>query len=118
MIGEISGTAEEEAAAFVKAHVTKPVAAYWGNRGAVYLSLGNTSAGLADLTQAIDIDADAQATLAHRGYAYFSAGDYERALHDLSKVSCTSKADAQIAYLRGRTCEELSQWRLSNSDGQ
>ncbi len=34
MMGEIGGTAEEEAAAYVKAHVTKPVAAFIAGRTA------------------------------------------------------------------------------------
>jgi succinyl-CoA synthetase alpha subunit len=34
LIGEIGGTAEEEAAAYVKAHVTKPVAAFIAGRTA------------------------------------------------------------------------------------
>ena len=34
MMGEIGGTAEEEAAAYVKQHVTKPVAAFIAGRTA------------------------------------------------------------------------------------
>jgi succinyl-CoA synthetase alpha subunit len=56
MMGEIGGTAEEEAAAFIKEHVTKPVAAFIGHAGAIISGGKGTAAEKIAALQAAGIE--------------------------------------------------------------
>jgi lipoprotein NlpI/transglutaminase-like putative cysteine protease len=62
-------------------------------RSAAHADLGSASAAIADADKALKLTPQSPDTLYCRGYAYFSAGDFEKAIADYSKALALGPVD-------------------------
>lgn len=76
------------------------------NRGCSYLKLGNNSAAISDLSEAIRINPINTGAHYNRGLAYVASGNYRDALTDFSEVISINPYDA-TAYF-GRSLANFS----------
>jgi len=56
------------------------------NRGRAYDAIGQSERALADLTRAIELNANSAAAFSNRSDVYYSKGDYERAIADATRA--------------------------------
>lgn len=72
------------------------------NRASVHMSEGRSGPAIADLTHAIELNADFSILYAYRAEAYAADGDLDRALADLDKAIALDADNADFLASRGR----------------
>ena len=77
------------------------------NRGAAYLSIGETDWAIDDFTRVLNIDADNERALYYRGLAHVRKGDYDQAIEDLSCSIALNHERGAAFFARGLAFAEL-----------
>jgi tetratricopeptide (TPR) repeat protein len=86
------------------------------SRGCTYITLGQFSQAISDLTKAIKLNPRYAAAYSNRGAAYDSLGQYTEAISDCAKAIELNPKDAEAYSNRGAVYHSLGQYTEAISD--